>query len=289
MRTVDLAPANDSGSLPSAAFAGRFDILRAIGAGRSAQVFAARRSGSDEVVALKILRHEYIASIDDARFEREAHFLAALSHPRILPLLEWGRVGGVPFIVTPLANDDSLRARLDRESVLSLSETIEILAQVADALDYAHGLNVMHRDLKPENILLDGPRVLLGDFGIARAIVLSSADARISSSNTSVGTLSYMAPEAMLADAPVDARCDIYALGCVAFEMLAGEPPFVAGSDLALIARHASVPPRAIHSVRPELPAAVDVVLAQALAKHPTDRPGSACQIVDALRHIATS
>jgi serine/threonine-protein kinase len=245
-----------------------------------AMVYQARDRETDADVAIKVLRRELAQSVSAQRFQREIAYLRALQHPGILPILDSAEHGDSMYFVTPYFAGESLRQRLVRDGPCAEADVTSIASDIAAALDYAHQRNIVHRDLKPENVLLAGSRAVICDFGVARAITLSSSEPRLSSSGVAVGTPSYMSPEQHIGEADIDGRCDIYALGCVTYEMLTGEPPFSSGSTLALMAAHTSQPPRSIRSVRPSVPPAMEAAVLAALAKRPDERPPSGAAFV---------
>jgi tRNA A-37 threonylcarbamoyl transferase component Bud32/tetratricopeptide (TPR) repeat protein len=263
-------------------FAGRYVIEGPLGSGATSDVVAARDTATGLPVAIKRLRKEVAAELGTIRFLRETALVATLEHDRILPILDHGEVGGVPFYVMPRVDGQTLRERLDRERQLPLAVAISIARDVADALDHAHSRGVIHRDIKPENILLEGDRAVVSDFGIALALDASDGN-RITASGISVGTPQYMSPEQAAGERYLDGRADTYALACVTYEMLAGEPPFSGATAQAVRARHALEKPPSILVVRPALPATVDAALREALAKAPADRPALANDFVTRL------
>src|SRR5206468_7054096 len=207
------------------ALADRYTLERELGRGGMAVVYLAHDLRHDRSVALKVLLPELAATLGPERFQREIHFAARLQHPHILTVLDSGEAAGQLWFTMPYVEGESLRTRLRRERQLPVEEALRIATETARALDYAHRQGVMHRDIKPENILLtkDGD-TLVADFGIARA--LAGADERLTETGMSVGTPAYMSPEQASGDKAVDARTDVYSLGCVLYEMLAGEPPY---------------------------------------------------------------
>ena len=255
--------------------AGRYLLEQEVGRGAMATVFRARDSATGETVAVKRLHRVLAASVTAARFQREIQHLRRLRHENILPLLDFGVDGEDLFFTMPFIEGETLRAKLNRVGSMELGAVIAIVTQLASALDYAHAQNVVHRDLKPENVLLAGGRAVLGDFGVSRAIVASSEDA-LSSSGIAVGTPTYMSPEQSLRANSIDGRTDIYALGCVTYEMLTGEPPFTGPNLMTLMARHASQAPLPIRTVRPDIPAHVEAAISASLAKKAGERPASA-------------
>ena len=233
-------------------------------------------------VAIKVLHAELAPALGADRFLREIAIVAQLQHPHILPLLDSGEAGGLLYYVMPYVPGESLRHRLVQEGQLPLDDMLRIAAQIASALAYAHEHGVVHRDLKPENILLEGDQAVLADFGIARALSAAGGES-LTGTGLALGTPVYMSPEQAAGDRHLDGRSDIYSLGCVLYEMLAGEPPFTGPTVQALMARHSldRVPP--IRTVRNTVPEAVEQVVLQALAKAPADRYATARQLAEAL------
>ena len=253
-----------------AALGGRYIIEREIGRGGMAHVFLAKDVQHDRDVAVKVLDHHVSQEFMAERFLREIHVTAKLIHPNIIPLLDSGRLGNVLYYVTPFAAGESLRQRINRERQLPLRDVLRITGEIADALDAAHQAGVIHRDVKPENVLLVSGHAVVCDFGVARALSVVGANT-LTGIGVSIGTPAYMSPEQSAADV-VDGRSDIYALGCVMYEMLAGEPPFAGTNMQRVLAQHASTPAPSIRLSRPAIPASVDLVLAKALEKAPGDR-----------------
>ena len=271
----------------SDALAGRYLVEEKIGEGGMAIVFRARDLRHERLVALKVLRPELSPSLGGERFLREIRLAARLQHPHILPLHDSGEAGGFLFYVMPFVEGESLRQRLDREGQLPVEDALHLGREVADALQYAHERDVVHRDIKPENILLSGGHALVADFGIARAIGAAGGMA-LTETGLAVGTPAYMSPEQATAHPRVDGRADVYALGCVVYEMLAGDPPF-RGPAHIIIAQHSAATPPSVRGARPTVPPVVDAAVAKALAKSPADRFNSAAQFASALStvHIA--
>lgn len=253
-----------------AALADRYRIERELGQGGMATVYLALDLKHGRRVAIKVFRPEIAASLGTERFLREIAFAARLQHPHILGLHDSGEAGGLLYYVMPFVEGKSLGQRLDTEGPLAIEETARILGEVAEALAYAHGQGIVHRDIKPENILLQGDTAIVADFGIARAMEEAGAD-RLTGTGVSIGTPTYMSPEQGMGLA-VDGRSDVYSLGCVAFEMLTGEPPFSGKSWKALIARHSVEPVPSVRALRPTVSPELEAVIAKALAKTPADR-----------------
>ena len=264
--------------------ASRYALRRQIGHGATSRVYLADDLETGTPVAVKILHPELAVSTTAARFRREIRFLTELRHPNLLPILDSGDDGDLLFLVTPHVSGESLATRLARVGKLELAEAIGMLRAIAAGLDYAHEHGVVHRDIKPANILL-GERVLLCDFGIARALLPTAGD-QVSSSGLVIGTLEYMSPEQAGGDRPIDGQADIYALGCVAFEMLVGEPPFTGPSSQVLIGRHLREPPRPIRSVRPDAPPSFERAIHAAMSKEPRSRPRSGAAFVAMMEDV---
>jgi serine/threonine-protein kinase len=223
------------------ALADRYRLDRELGHGGMATVYLAHDLKHRRQVAVKVLRPELAAVVGAERFLREIETTANLRHPHILPLYDSGDASGFLYYVMPFVDGGSLRDRLRRERRLPVAEAIQIAREVADALGYAHAHAVIDRDVKPENILLEGGHAVVADFGIARAT--SAVDEhRLTQTGMAVGTPVYMSPEQALASATLDGRSDLYSLGCVLFEMLTGEPPFVGPTIQRMIARRLTEP-----------------------------------------------
>ena len=235
-------------------------------------------------VAIKVLRPELAALMGPERFLREIEIAAALVHPHILPLHDSGDADGVLYYVMPYIAGESLRDRLDREPRLPVAGAMRIAREVADALGHAHAQGFVHLDIKPENILLAGDHALVADFGIARAID-SAGGERLSARHLS-GTPAYMSPEQARGDGTVNARTDVYALGCVLHEMLAGEPPFTGATVEAVISRRLHEPAPRVSVVRREVPHPVDEVIARSLARDGTERFATGREFAEALARV---
>lgn len=268
--------------------ASRYRLDREIGRGGTSVVYAAWDVAHSRNVAIKVLRPEIPEAIGADRFSREIRIASGLNHPGIMPLLDSGEVAGRFYYVMPLIQGESLRDRLQREKQLPVEEAIRIARDVAAALEHAHSHGVVHRDVKPPNILLDGARTIVADFGLARALPASAfaRDESLSTSGLVFGTVLYMAPEQAGGQA-VDARADVYGLGCVLYEMLVGEPPFPGTDATAVLARHMSQPVASVRIVRRGVPPHVDAAVLRALEKSPSDRFASAAEFSEALSHVA--
>ena len=275
---------NTSGSWQSlqAGLRGRYDLERELGAGGMAVVYLARDLQHDRLVALKVLRPELGAVAGGERFHREIRLAARLVHPHILPLLDSGEADGRLWYTMPFIEGESLRARLDREKQLPVDEAIRLTREIAEALSYAHGKDVLHRDIKPDNILLSDGHALVADFGIARAIGGDPGD-RITGTGIALGTPGYMSPEQSSGDQELDARSDLYALGSVCYEMLAGEPPFTGPTAQAVIARRLSQPPPSLRTTRSAVSEALDAAVGRSLAMIPADRFAGTTEFARAL------
>jgi len=265
-----------------AALADRYRIERELGAGGMATVYLAEDLKHHRRVAVKVLRPELAAALGHERFLREIEISAGLSHPHILPLHDSGEAGGFLYYVMPYVEGESLRGRLDREKQLPLDEALALTRQVAGALEYAHAHGVIHRDIKPENILLQSGHAVVADFGIARAISAAGGD-KLTQTGMAVGTPTYMSPEQAGGGGDLDTRSDLYALGCVLYEMLAGEPPFTGPTVESVIRQHlvSDAPP--VTERRGRVPPGVAAALDRALAKSPADRFGTAEEFSRAL------
>ncbi len=265
------------------ALAERYRIERELGQGGMATVYLAEDLKHGRRVALKVLKPELAAVLGAERFLAEIKTTASLQHPHILPLFDSGTADGLLFYVMPYIEGETLRDKLRRERQLSMSEALDIACVIAGALDFAHRRGVIHRDIKPENILLQDGVPLVADFGIAVAVSTAGGD-RLTQTGLSLGTPSYMSPEQALGEREIDARSDVYALGCLTYEMLAGDPPFVSSNPATVIARHLTDPAPPITTARRTVSAAVADALARALNKLPADRPPSAEAFATALR-----
>jgi serine/threonine-protein kinase len=253
------------------ALADRYRIERELGAGGMATVYLAQDVKLDRQVAVKVLRPELAAVLGAERFVQEIKTTAKLHHPNILPLFDSGEAGGFLYYVMPFVTGETVREKLDRETQLAIEEAVRITTEMAAALDYAHRHNVIHRDIKPENILLHDGRAMVADFGIAVA-VSEAGGTRLTETGFSLGTPAYMSPEQASGDRSLDGRSDCYALACVLYEMLAGDPPFVASTAQAVIAKHVTDVAPSVATVRPDTSGNVTAALAKALSKAPADR-----------------
>jgi eukaryotic-like serine/threonine-protein kinase len=262
--------------------------LSLLGRGGTATVYLAHDLRHDRPVAVKVVHQELAESVGSDRFLREIRIVAKLSHPHILPLFDSGEVPpdrseGVSLLyyVMPYVAGESLRHRLAREGRMPVAAAIRIAREVALALDYAHRQGVIHRDIKPENILIEDDQAIVADFGVATAVEAAGSD-RLTHSGLAVGTPAYMSPE-QAGGSALDGRSDVYSLGCVLYEMLGGEPPFVGPTPRSVMAQQVVAPPRPLRALRSEVPDSVERVLAKALAKEPADRFSTAAEFTEAL------
>jgi serine/threonine-protein kinase len=253
-----------------------------------ATVYLARDLKHDRSVALKVLLPAIAASLGPERFQREIRFAARLSHPHILTVHDSGEAAGQLWFTMPYVEGETLRDRLRREKQLPLDDALRIAREAAQALDYAHRHGVIHRDIKPENILLtsDGD-TLVADFGIARGF--GGGDEQLTQTGVSIGTPAYMSPEQASGDEALDARTDIYSLGIVLYEMLAGEPPYAGGTARQIIMRRMTEPVPSVRTIRPDVPEALDQTVRQALAPMADDRYATAADFARALPPTAAT
>jgi serine/threonine-protein kinase len=251
------------------------------GQGGMAVVYRAYDRRHSRHLVVKVLRQEAYTVLGPERFLREIQIAASLQHPHIVPIYDSGAVEGIPFYVMPYIEGESLRQRLAQTGRLTLDEALRVTREVGDALAYAHAHGVVHRDIKPENILLEGGHAMIADFGIALAVGWTprhptaksvEVTSRLTSTGMAVGTPAYMSPEQASGDAAVDGRSDIFSLGCVLYEMLAGERPFGGASAQAIIAQRFQAPPAPLHQRDSEIPAEISVAVAKALATEPQAR-----------------
>jgi eukaryotic-like serine/threonine-protein kinase len=265
------------------ALSDRYRLDREIGVGGMATVYLAYDLRHDRKVAVKVLRPDLAAIIGGERFLAEIRTTANLQHPHILPLHDSGEADGKVFYVMPFVEGESLRRRLQHEHQLPVDEAVRITREVASALDYAHRHGVVHRDIKPENILLHDGQALVADFGIALAVSRSDGGTRMTETGMSLGTPHYMAPEQAMGEREISPRADVYALGCVLYECLCGEPPFTGPTAQAIIARVMTEQPRGLQIQRRTIPAHVEAATRTALEKLPADRFASAAAFSEAL------
>ena len=268
----------------STALTDRYRLERELGAGGMATVYLARDLKHDRQVAIKVLKPELAAVIGAERFLSEIKTTANLQHPHILPLFDSGTVNGTVFYAMPFVDGESLRDKLAREKQLPIEEALRIAREVADALQYAHERGVIHRDIKPENILLQGGHALVADFGIALA-ASNTGSTRMTETGMSLGTPTYMSPEQAMGERTLDARTDVYALGCVLYEMLTGDAPYTGSTAQAIVAKVLTAKPASLCAQRDTVPLHVEDAVLTALAKLPADRFATAREFVTALTH----
>jgi tetratricopeptide (TPR) repeat protein len=269
-----------------AVLADRYRIERELGRGGMATVYLAEDLKHHRQLAIKVLNPELTASVGADRFLREIEIAARLNHPNILMLIDSGEADGFLYYVMPYVAGESLRDRLNREPQLPIADALEITREVAAALSHAHAHDVVHRDIKPENIMLDAGRAIVTDFGIARAVTVAGGE-KLTATGVAVGTPHYMSPEQATGREAIDGRSDIYALGCVLYEMLGGDPPFTGSSAQAILARHSVDPVPNLRTIRTTVPEAVAQAVERALAKVPADRFSAASAFADALTQTA--
>jgi serine/threonine-protein kinase len=265
-----------------AALSDRYTIDREIGQGGMARVVLAEDRKHRRRVAIKVMRPEVADALGPERFLREIEIAARLTHPHILPLHDSGEVDGLLYYVMPFVEGESLRDRLTRETQLPLDDALRITREAASALAYAHAHGVVHRDIKPENILLSAGHAVVSDFGIARAVSAAAAD-RLTQTGIALGTAAYMSPEQATGERDIDGRSDVYSLGCVLYEMIAGEPPFSGPNAQAMLARRLSGPAPSLAGLRDAIPERLEWAVHKALARVPADRFSTAEQFAAAI------
>jgi len=270
----------------AAALADRYRIERELGRGGMATVYLAHDLRHARPVALKVLRPELAATLGPDRFLHEIRIAAGLQHPHILPVFDSGDAAGQLWYTMPYVEGETLRERLLREKQLPLDDARRIAVQVLSALEYAHAHGVIHRDVKPENILLEGDQAVLADLGIARAMSAVGED-RLTETGLSLGTPAYMSPEQACAEPNIDRRTDIYSLGCVLYEMLAGEPPYTGPTPQAIIARRLTEPLPRLRTIR-DVPESLEQAIHRALARNPADRIATARDFARAISETVT-
>jgi serine/threonine-protein kinase len=269
------------------ALADRYTLERELGRGGMATVYLARDLRHRRPVALKVLHPELAYAVGGDRFTREIEVAASLDHPHILPLFDSGEADGLLYYVMPYVEGESLRDRLKREGKLPLVEALQITREVADALAYAHSQQVVHRDIKPENILLSGGHARVADFGIARALGQAGTD-RLTGTGLALGTPAYMSPEQASGDHELDGRTDVYSLGCVLYETLAGEPPYSGSTPQSVMMKRFTDPVPDVRRLRPEVPESIQQAISRSLAKDTDDRFSGAAELARALQPRAS-
>jgi serine/threonine protein kinase len=259
-----------------------YRVLSRLGSGGAAHVYVADELRTGRRVAIKVLREEQATTLSVERFLAEINIAAQLEHPNIVPLYGSGTADGLPYYVMPLVEGQSLRARINAVGRLPLDEVLHICTEVSSALDYAHRRRVVHRDIKPENVLLHKRRVLVVDFGIALALDAVEHPRRTMPGSVP-GTPDYMSPEQAQGDSPIDGRSDVYSLGCVAYEMISGHPPFTGPPNLVFL-RQMSAEAVPLCCRFPSLPHGLSAAVSRALAKRPADRFATPGAFASAMR-----
>jgi serine/threonine-protein kinase len=250
---------------------GHYRIERELGHGGMATVYLCTDTRSGERAAVKVLRPELGSVVTKERFCREIGFVAELDHPRIPRIIESGTIDEVPFYAMNFVDGESLRDRLKREPQLPVAEVLRITKLITEPMRFAHSHGIVHRDIKPENIILSGDDVHVLDFGVARAVIGAAGD-RLTRTGITVGTPAYMSPEQVTAERDLDSRSDIYSLGCVMYEMLAGVPPFRGTNPHTLMISRFTTPPRPLRAFRSDVPDAVERAIMRAMQRNPRER-----------------
>ena len=270
----------------------RYTIEKELGGGGMSRVFLATENRLNRRVVVKVLAPELAAGVNADRFEREIQLAARLQQANIVPLLSTGEIDGLPYFTMPFVDGESLRARLKGKARLPISECLDILRDVARALSYAHASGVVHRDIKPDNVLLSHGAAMVTDFGIAKAISASRdshSGSELTQTGTSLGSPAYMAPEQIAGDPNVDHRADLYAFGCLAYELLTGRPPFSGEIPQRVLAAHLTEKSKPIESVAPEIPSDLASIVEMCLEKDPQDRPQSAADVLSSLGLVSST
>ena len=266
-----------------------YTLDRELGGGGMARVFVATEMTLDRKVVIKVLPPEVAAGVKVERFKREIQFLAKLTHPHIVPLLAAGGNGTLFYYVMPFVQGESLRTRIVERGELPVGQVIRTLREVASALAFAHGEGIVHRDIKPDNVLLSGGSAMVTDFGVAKALSVSTGDGdpnALTSLGIALGTPSYIAPEQATADPGMDHRADLYSLGAMGYEMLTGRVPFTARSPQAMLAAHISEHPVPVIQRRSGIPPLLNALIMSCLEKSPDRRPQRALEVIDQLDAI---
>jgi serine/threonine-protein kinase len=261
----------------------RYQLGRELGRGGMARVYLALDTKYGRDVAIKVIRPELAASLGRDRFLREIDIASRLRHPNIMPLFDSGELNGVLYFVMPYEAGPSIRERLRTEGRLQVADASRVLHDVARALIHAHEHGVVHRDIKPDNIMLSGDAAVVTDFGTAKAVTAALAPGSgvtVTQKGARIGTPLYMSPEQTIGDPSTDHRTDIYAFGCLAYELLTGRPPFPGRSVQDIAAAHKSMTPRPVTDARPEVPAAMASMISACLQKSPHARPQTMREIL---------
>jgi serine/threonine-protein kinase len=269
-----------------------YTIDRELGGGGMSRVFLATENRLNRKVVVKVLSPELAKSVSAERFEREIQLAAQLQQANIVPLIATGEIDGLPFFTMPFVEGESLRAKIADHHTFTINECVSIMRDVARALSYAHAAGVVHRDIKPDNVLLSHGAAVVTDFGIAKALSDSrrvTGESSLTQTGTSLGSPLYMAPEQVAGDPNVDHRADIYAFGCMGYELLAGEPPLTADTPQRVLAAHLSQKPQPIASRRSDAPRSLAAIIMRCLEKDPGDRPQSAAELLSSLDSISSS
>ena len=269
-----------------------YTIERELGGGGMSRVFLATENRLRRKVVVKVLSPDLAAGVSAERFEREIQLAAQLQQANIVPLIATGDTNGLPYFTMPFVEGESLRARIAAHGKFTIAECIGILRDVARALSYAHASGVVHRDIKPDNVLLSHGAAVVTDFGIAKALSdsrSSAAGSSLTQTGTSLGSPAYMAPEQIAGDPNVDHRADLYAFGCMGYELLAGEPPFTADTPQRVLAAHLTQAPRPIASLRTDVPQKLSAIVMRCLEKDPRDRPANAGEMLTTLESVSTT
>ena len=282
---------SDLQSQLQATLSGSYTLERELGGGGMARVFVADEVRLGRKVVVKVLSPELAAGISGERFEREIRTAASLQQANIVPVLATGDTNGLPYYTMPYVEGESLRHRMGKQPPLTISDILRILGDVARALQYAHDRGIVHRDIKPDNVLLSGGTAVVTDFGIAKALSDSRTGpgaATLTQLGTSIGTPAYMAPEQAAGDPNIDHRADIYAFGCMAYELLAGRPPFHGRTPARILGAHMGEAPKPIAELRPDAPMALCDLIMRCLAKDAEARPQSAAEVIAALNSVTS-
>ena len=269
-----------------------YTLERELGGGGMSRVFLAEERALGRRVVVKVLSPDLAAGVSVDRFKREILLTARLQHPHIVPILSAGETEGLPYYTMPFVEGESLRVRLMRTGAMPIAVAASILRDVARALEFAHAKGIVHRDIKPDNILLVGNTAAVSDFGIGKALLASRVETdpgTVTGVGMAIGTPQYMAPEQIAADPALDHRADLYALGCVAYELLVGEPPFAGRAPSALFRAHLVEAPTPISAKRGDAPDQLCQLIAKCLEKNPDDRPATAHEVIEVLGNLAST